>query len=52
MDLLGIKRGEKVVVSVPVVTEGEAAPGAVVLQEVSEVEIEIDALKILSLIHI
>ena len=46
IDLLGIKRGEKVVVSVPVITEGEAAPGAVVLQEATEVEIEIDALNI------
>lgn len=46
VDLLGIKRGEKVVVFVPVVTEGEAVPGAVVLQEATEVEIEIDALKI------
>ncbi|OEY23567.1 50S ribosomal protein L25/general stress protein Ctc [Corynebacterium sp. Marseille-P4321] len=46
IDLLGIKRGEKVVVEVPVVTEGEAAPDAVVLQEADVVEIEIDALNI------
>ena len=46
IDLLGIKRGEKVTVEVPVVTEGEAAPGAVVLQETDYVEIEIDALSI------
>ena len=44
IDLLGIKRGEKVTVEVPVVTEGEAAPGAVVLQETDYVEI--DALSI------
>ncbi|WJY97170.1 50S ribosomal protein L25/general stress protein Ctc [Corynebacterium fournieri] len=46
IDLFGIKRGEKVTVEVPVVTEGEAAPGAVVLQETDVVEIEIDALSI------
>ena len=46
IDLLGIKRGEKVTVEVPVVTEGEAAPEAVVLQEADVVEIEIDALSI------
>jgi len=46
IDLLGIKRGEKVTVEVPVVTEGEAAPGAIVLQETDYVEIEIDALSI------
>ena len=46
IDLLGIKRGEKVTVEVPVVMEGEAAPGAVVLQETDYVEIEIDALSI------
>ena len=46
IDLFGIKRGEKVTVEVPVVTEGEAAPGAVVFQEADVVEIEIDALSI------
>lgn len=46
IDLLGVKRGAKVTVEVPVVTEGEAADGAVVLQEVTELEIEIDALNI------
>lgn len=46
IDLFGIKRGEKVTVEVPVVMEGEAAPGAVVLQETDYVEIEIDALSI------
>ena len=46
LDLLGIKRGEKVTVSVPVVTEGEAAADAVVLQEATELEIEVDALSI------
>ncbi len=46
IDLFGIKRGEKVTVEVPVVTEGEAAQDAVVLQEADVVEIEIDALSI------
>lgn len=46
IDLLGVKRGEKVTVEVPVITEGEAAPGAVVLQEADVIEIEIDALNI------
>ncbi|AWB83719.1 50S ribosomal protein L25/general stress protein Ctc [Corynebacterium liangguodongii] len=46
IDLLGVKRGEKVTVEVPIVTEGEAAPGAVVLQETDVVEIEVDALNI------
>ena len=46
IDLLGIKRGEKVTVEVPVVTEGEAAQDAVVLQEADVVEIEVDALSI------
>lgn len=46
IDLLGIKRGEKVVVEVPVVTVGEAHPDAVVLVESDLIEIEIDALNI------
>ena len=46
IDLFGVKRGEKVTVEVPVVTEGEAAPDAVVFQEGDVVEIEIDALSI------
>lgn len=46
IDLLGVKRGEKVVVEVPVVTEGEAHPDAVVLQEADVIEVEVDALSI------
>lgn len=46
VDLLGVKRGEKVVVEVPVVTEGEAHPAAIVLQEADVIEIEVDALNI------
>ena len=46
VDLLGVKRGEKVTVEVPVVTVGEAAQDAVVLQEADVLEIEVDALNI------
>ncbi|MBA4505394.1 50S ribosomal protein L25/general stress protein Ctc [Corynebacterium sanguinis] len=46
IDLLGVKRGEKVTVEVPVITEGEAVADAVVLQETDVLEIEVDALNI------
>lgn len=46
IDLLSIKRGEKVEVEVPVVTEGEVAPGAQMLQEVDNLLIESDVLSI------
>ncbi|WP_018297507.1 50S ribosomal protein L25/general stress protein Ctc [Corynebacterium lubricantis] len=46
IDLLGIKRGEKVEVDVAVVTEGEIAPGAIMIQEADVITIEVDALKI------
>ena len=46
VDVLGIKRGEKVNVEVPVITTGEAHPDAVVLVENDVIEIEIDALSI------
>lgn len=45
-DLLVIKKGEKVTVSVPVIVEGEPAGGTQVAQELNEVEIEADALNI------
>ena len=45
-DLLSVKRGEKVTVEVPVITEGEAVADAVVLQETDVLEIEVDALNI------
>ncbi|MGE2833838.1 50S ribosomal protein L25/general stress protein Ctc [Mycobacterium sp. SMC-4] len=45
-DLLVVKRGEKVVVEVNVVFEGEAVPGTLVTQEVNTVEIEAEALSI------
>ncbi|MEU5852418.1 50S ribosomal protein L25/general stress protein Ctc [Saccharopolyspora shandongensis] len=46
VDLLLIKRGEKVTVAVPVVLTGEAGPGGLVSQEITEVEIEAEALHI------
>ncbi|MDN5857546.1 MAG: 50S ribosomal protein L25/general stress protein Ctc [Pseudonocardia sp.] len=42
VDLLVITRGEKVVVEVPVVITGEAAPGSLVAQELNRVEVEAD----------
>ncbi|GAB3939306.1 50S ribosomal protein L25/general stress protein Ctc [Corynebacterium tapiri] len=46
IDLLAIKRGEKVEVEVPIITEGEVAPGAQLLQDVDSILVEVDALKI------
>ncbi|MGZ7496252.1 50S ribosomal protein L25/general stress protein Ctc [Corynebacterium sp. ZY180755] len=46
VDLLAIKRGEKVEVEVPVVIEGEVAPGAMAVQDASEILIEADVLSI------
>lgn len=45
-DLLVVRRGEKVVVEVRVVIEGEAVPGTLVTQDTSTIEIEADALSI------
>lgn len=45
-DLLVVRRGEKVVVEVTVVIEGDAAPGSLVTQEASTIEIEAEALSI------
>lgn len=45
-DLLVIRRGEKVVVDVPVVVTGEAAPGGVMTQEATEISLEADAMSI------
>jgi large subunit ribosomal protein L25 len=45
-DLLVVRRGEKVTVDVNVIIEGEAAPGAVVTQDASTIEIEAEALSI------
>ncbi|MDA3631182.1 50S ribosomal protein L25/general stress protein Ctc [Saccharopolyspora oryzae] len=46
VDLLLVKRGEKVTVAVPVVLAGEAGPGALVSQATTEIEIEAEALHI------
>ena len=46
VDLLVIKRGEKVTVEVTIVVEGDAAPGTLVTQDANTVEIEADALSI------
>jgi large subunit ribosomal protein L25 len=45
-DLLLVRRGEKVVVEVTVDIQGEAAPGTLVTQETSTIEIEAEALSI------
>lgn len=46
VDLLAIKRGEKVEVEVPVVFEGETAPGTMLVQDHDTVLIEADVLSI------
>src|SRR6202163_368932 len=43
VDLLVVRRGEKVTVEVNVVVEGEAVPGTLVTQETNTIEIESDA---------
>jgi large subunit ribosomal protein L25 len=45
-DLLVVRRGEKVVVEVSVVVEGDAAPDTLVTQETNAIEIEAEALSI------
>ncbi|OLR89982.1 50S ribosomal protein L25/general stress protein Ctc [Actinokineospora bangkokensis] len=46
VDLLLVKRGEKVTVDVPVVLTGDAEPGTLVTQDLSAVQVEVDALNI------
>lgn len=46
VDLLIVKRGEKVTVDVPVHLVGDAAPGTLVLHETMQLSIEVDALSI------
>lgn len=46
VDLLLVRRGEKVTVDVPVHTSGDAAPGTLVLVDLNTVAIEVDALSI------
>ncbi|MGL5865019.1 MAG: 50S ribosomal protein L25/general stress protein Ctc [Dermatophilaceae bacterium] len=43
VDLVIVKRGEKVTVDVPVHVEGEAAPGAVVTTDNTTLEVEVEA---------
>jgi large subunit ribosomal protein L25 len=45
-DLLVVRRGEKVVVEVNVVVQGEAAPDTLITQETNAIEIEAEALSI------
>lgn len=44
VDLLVIRRGEKVIVEVPLLIEGEPAPQTLVLQDSTYIEIEADAM--------
>jgi large subunit ribosomal protein L25 len=46
VDLIIVRRGEKVTVEVNVVVEGDAQPGALVTQETNAIEIESDAMSI------
>ncbi|WP_016697063.1 50S ribosomal protein L25/general stress protein Ctc [Actinoalloteichus spitiensis] len=46
VDLLLVKRGEKVTVEVPVAVTGEPGPGTLVDQELTEIQVEADALNI------
>ena len=45
-DLVVVRRGEKVVVEVRVVIEGDPVPGTLVTQETSTIEVEADAMSI------
>ncbi|WP_018683289.1 50S ribosomal protein L25/general stress protein Ctc [Actinokineospora enzanensis] len=46
VDLLLVKRGEKVTVDVPVVVSGDAVPGSLVTQDLTTLQIEVEALHI------
>jgi large subunit ribosomal protein L25 len=46
VDLLVIRRGEKVVVEIPVHVTGEAEPGTLISQDLNAVEVEADVLSI------
>ena len=46
VDLLVVRRGEKVTVEVPIHVVGEAAPGTLVAQELNTLEIEAEAMHI------
>ncbi|HET9143057.1 50S ribosomal protein L25/general stress protein Ctc [Actinophytocola sp.] len=46
VDLLLVRRGEKVTVEVPIVITGEASPGTLMTQDLTTVQIEVEALHI------
>ena len=46
VDLLVVRKGEKVIVEVTVIVEGDSAPGTLVTQELNSIEIEAEALSI------
>ena len=46
VDLLLVRRGEKVTVEIPVVIEGEAASGTLVLTDLTTLAVEVEALSI------
>jgi large subunit ribosomal protein L25 len=46
VDLLLVQRGEKVTVEVPIVVTGEAVPGTLVTQDLTTVEVSVEALHI------
>ena len=46
VDLLLVRRGEKVTVDLPIVLLGESAPGTLLTQDITSVSIEADALNI------
>jgi large subunit ribosomal protein L25 len=46
VDLLLVRRGEKVTVDVPIVVNGDAVPGTLVTQDLTTVQIEVEALHI------
>jgi large subunit ribosomal protein L25 len=46
VDLLLVRRGEKVTVEVPVVITGDAGPGTLVTQELNELQLEAEAMHI------
>ncbi|WP_420123337.1 50S ribosomal protein L25/general stress protein Ctc [Nakamurella sp.] len=46
VDLLLVRRGEKVTVDIPVVLEGEAASGTLVLNDLTSLSVEVEAMSI------
>ena len=46
VDLLLVQRGEKVTVDVPIVLTGEAGPGTLVNQDLTSIQVEVEALHI------